>query len=53
MVGLDVGEVLAVAALAIQAELTDEDVAEMVQWHPSSAELLADACRALARKRTP
>lgn len=47
VVGSDVAEIAAVAALAIQAELTVHDLAASVQWHPSAAESLADAARRL------
>lgn len=45
VVGPDVSEVLAVAAQAVAAELTVDDVAAAVHWHPSAAEALADAAR--------
>lgn len=43
--GPGVEEVLAAAALAMQAELTVQDVASTVHWHPSIAESLAQAAR--------
>lgn len=49
VVGPEAAEVVAVAALAIQSELTVDDLASTVQWHPSAAENLADAARQLAR----
>ena len=45
VVGPDVAEVLAVAAQAVAAELTIDDVAATVHWHPSAAEAIADAAR--------
>jgi dihydrolipoamide dehydrogenase len=38
-------EVLAAAALAMQAQLTVQDVAASVHWHPSIAESLEQAAR--------
>lgn len=49
VVGADAAEIAAVAALAIQAELTVDDLAASVHWHPSAAESLADAARRLTR----
>jgi dihydrolipoamide dehydrogenase len=49
VVGSDAAEIAALAAMAIQAELTVDDLAASVQWHPSAAESLADAARRLAR----
>jgi dihydrolipoamide dehydrogenase len=49
MVGSEAAEIAAVAALAIQAELTVDDLAASVHWHPSAAESLADAARRLTR----
>jgi len=48
VVGPDVAEVLGMAGLAMQAELTVEDLAATVAWHPSVAESLIDAARQLA-----
>jgi dihydrolipoamide dehydrogenase len=49
VVGSDAAEIAAVASLAIQAELTVDDLAASVHWHPSAAESLADAARRLTR----
>jgi pyruvate/2-oxoglutarate dehydrogenase complex dihydrolipoamide dehydrogenase (E3) component len=49
IVGSEAAEIAAVAATAIQAELTVDDLAESVHWHPSAAESLADAARRLTR----
>lgn len=45
VVGPEAAEVAAVAATAVQAELTVEDLAAAVHWHPSAAESLGDAAR--------
>jgi dihydrolipoamide dehydrogenase len=46
-VGPEAGEIIAVAALAVTSELTVDDLASSVQWHPSAAENLTDAARQL------
>jgi dihydrolipoamide dehydrogenase len=48
VVGPDSTEIVAVAATAMQAELTVADLAATVPWHPSLTESLADAARQLA-----
>ncbi len=45
IVGPNASEILAVAATAMQAEVTIHDLAETVHWHPSVAEGLAVAAR--------
>ena len=53
VVGPGAPELVAVAAQAMAAELTLDDVAATLHWHPSAAESLADAAReALRRQRT-
>jgi dihydrolipoamide dehydrogenase len=47
VVGPDVAEIVAVAALAVQTELTIDDLAASAQWHPSAAESLVEAARQL------
>jgi dihydrolipoamide dehydrogenase len=47
VVGPDATELVAVAATAMQAELTVADVAAMVPWHPTMTESLIDAARQL------
>jgi dihydrolipoamide dehydrogenase len=53
VVGPDAAEVVSLAALAMHAELTVDEVAGSAQWHPSAAELLADACQAIADRGSP
>jgi dihydrolipoamide dehydrogenase len=48
-VGPGAAEIVAAGATAMQAELTLDDVAATVHWHPSAAESLADAARAARR----
>jgi dihydrolipoamide dehydrogenase len=48
VIGPEVAEIVAVAAFAIQAELTVDDLAASAQWHPSAAESLVEAARRLA-----
>jgi len=48
-VGPGAAEIVAAGAMALQSELTLEDVAATVHWHPSAAESLADAARAALR----
>jgi dihydrolipoamide dehydrogenase len=48
VIGPEVAEIIAVAAFAIQAELTVDDLAASAQWHPSAAESLVEAARRLA-----
>ena len=48
VVGPAADEILAVAATAMQAELTVADVAAIVPWHPSLTESLIGAARQLA-----
>jgi dihydrolipoamide dehydrogenase len=43
--GPNVGEVIAVAAAVMQAEVSVDDLAAMVHWHPSAAESLVEAAR--------
>lgn len=45
VVGPDATELLSVAATAMQTELTVDDLAAMVVWHPSLTESLVDAAR--------
>jgi dihydrolipoamide dehydrogenase len=45
IVGPEAPELVALAAQALQAELTVDDLAEAVHWHPSTAECLGDAAR--------
>jgi dihydrolipoamide dehydrogenase len=47
--GPGAGEIVAVAALAMQSELLVTDLAAMVQWHPAMAESLAEAARTVVR----
>lgn len=47
VVGPDAGELVAVAATTMQAELTVAELAAMVPWHPSLTESLVDAARML------
>ena len=49
VVGPGAAEVVAAGAMALQAELTLDDVAATVHWHPGAAESLADAARAALR----
>ena len=49
VVGSDVAEIAAVAAFAIQTEMTVDDLAASVHWHPSAAENLAEAAGRLTR----
>lgn len=49
VVGAGAAEILAVAALAMQAEITVEQLAETTQWHPAFAESLSAAARAATR----
>jgi dihydrolipoamide dehydrogenase len=49
VVGSDVAEIAAVAAIAIQSEMTVDDLAASVHWHPSAAENLAEAASRLTR----
>lgn len=44
-VGPEASEILALATLAVGAELTVDDLAASVQWHPSVAEGLVEAAR--------
>ena len=44
-VGPGAGEIIAVAAAAMQAEVTLQDLAGMVPWHPSVTEALVEAAR--------
>lgn len=48
VVGPDTPELLAVASTAMQAELTVQDVAALVTWHPTLTESLVEAARQLA-----
>ncbi len=43
--GPGAGEIVAVAAVVMQAEIPVHDVAAMVQWHPSVAEGLVEAAK--------
>jgi dihydrolipoamide dehydrogenase len=52
IVGPEAPELVALAAQALQAELTIDDLAEAVHWHPSTAECLGDAAR-MWRERSP
>lgn len=47
VVGPDATELLAVAGTAMQAELTVDELAAAVPWHPSLTESLVDAARQL------
>lgn len=44
-IGPAVSEILAAAAVAMQAEVTLDDLASTVHWHPSVAESLSEAAR--------
>lgn len=50
-IGPGAGEVVALAALAMQSELTIEDLAATRLWHPSMGESLVDAALAAIRSR--
>jgi dihydrolipoamide dehydrogenase len=45
VVGPEASEIMAVAAASMQAEVTLDDLAAMVHWHPGAAEGLAAAAR--------
>ncbi len=45
VVGPGVGEIIAVAAAAMQAEIPMQDLAALVPWHPSMVEGLVEAAR--------
>ncbi len=45
IVGPDAAEILAISALAMQSELTLDDLAAVTHWHPSASESLAAAAR--------
>ena len=52
IVGPEAPELVGLAAQALQAELTVDDLAEAVHWHPSTAECLGDAARAWCDERS-
>jgi dihydrolipoamide dehydrogenase len=43
--GPGAAEIIAVAAAVMQAEVSVDDLAAMVHWHPSAAESLVEAAR--------
>ena len=48
-IGPEAGEIVAVAAALIQAEVTVYDVADSLHWHPSTAEALSEAARLVVK----
>lgn len=49
VIGAGSAEIVAVGALAIQAEIGVDQLAETIQWHPASSESLSAAARAATR----
>ena len=50
VVGVEASEIIAAATTAMQAELTLDDLAGIVHWHPSAAEALSEAARRAQRR---